>query len=166
MAQSAVQAGKAAEIAAERKFAKYSGLSSSHIFIPVAVKSLGPLADDAHRQKNDFQHSGSARNGVPVPAHLSGDSTLQRRVSYKHFHFRSVVVIPDIIIFIVIIVIMIIIIINIIMFVYSIDDITRIIDITNQHPPRMAALYTEGLSWLNCCHTRRTAVDNRTGLTS
>ena len=27
----------------------YSGLSSSHIFIPVAVESLGPLADDAHR---------------------------------------------------------------------------------------------------------------------
>ena len=46
--QSAVQAGKAAEIAAERKSAKYSGLSSSHIFIPVADESLGPLADDAH----------------------------------------------------------------------------------------------------------------------
>jgi len=37
VAQSAVQAGKAAEIAADRKSAKYSGLSSSHIFIPVAV---------------------------------------------------------------------------------------------------------------------------------
>ena len=49
VAQSAVQAGKAAMIAAERKSAKYSGLSSSHIFIPVAVESLGPLADDAHR---------------------------------------------------------------------------------------------------------------------
>jgi len=49
VAQSAVQAEKAAEIAAERKSAKYSGLSSSRIFIPVAVESLGPLADDAHR---------------------------------------------------------------------------------------------------------------------
>ena len=49
VAQSAVQAGKAAEIAAERESVKYSGLSSSHIFIPVAVESLGPLADDAHR---------------------------------------------------------------------------------------------------------------------
>ena len=49
VAQSAVQAEKAAEIAAERKSGKYSGLSSSHIFIPVAVESLGPLADDAHR---------------------------------------------------------------------------------------------------------------------
>jgi len=65
VAQSAVQAGKAAEIAAERKSAKYSG---------------------------------SARNGVPVPTHLSGDSTLQCRVSCKHFYFRSLVVIPDIII--------------------------------------------------------------------
>ena len=49
VAQSAVQAGKAAEIAAERKSANYSGLSSSHIFIPVAVEALGPLVDDAHR---------------------------------------------------------------------------------------------------------------------
>ena len=40
--------------------------------------------------------------------------TLQRRVSCKHFHFRSVIVIPDIIIFIVIIVVVIIIIIIII----------------------------------------------------
>ena len=95
VAQSAVQppAGKAAKIAAERKSAKYSGLSSSHIFIPVAVESLGQLADDAHRfitdiwQKNEFQHRGSARNGVPVPTHLSGDPTLQRRVSCKHVHF-------------------------------------------------------------------------------
>jgi len=52
-----------------------------------------------------------ARNDIPVPTHLSGDSTLQRRVSCKHFHLRSVVVIPDIIIFIVIIVVIIIIII-------------------------------------------------------
>ena len=46
VAQSALQAGRAAEIAAERKSTKYSGLSSSHIFIPVAVESLGPFADD------------------------------------------------------------------------------------------------------------------------
>ena len=49
MVQSTVQARKAAEIAAERKSAEYSSLSSSHIFILVAVESLGPLADDAHR---------------------------------------------------------------------------------------------------------------------
>jgi len=31
---------------------------------------------------------------------------------------------------------------------------------TVQHPPRRAALYTEGLSRLNCCHTRRTAIES------
>jgi len=30
--------------------------------------------------------------------------------------------------------------------------------ITEQHLPRRAALCTEGLSRLNCCHTRRTAI--------
>ena len=29
-----------------RKSAKYSSLSSSHVFCPVAVETLGPLADD------------------------------------------------------------------------------------------------------------------------
>ena len=29
-----------------------------------------------------------------------------------------------------------------------------------QHPPRRAALYTEGLSRLNCCHTWRTAIES------
>ena len=29
-----------------------------------------------------------------------------------------------------------------------------------QQPPRRAALYTEGLSRLNCCHTRRTAIES------
>ena len=120
VAQSAVQAGKAAEIAAERKSAKYSGLSSSHIFIPVAVESLGTWPIGGRRssfyyrdwQKNDFQHRGSSRNGVLVPTHFSGDSTIQRRVSCKHFHFRSVIFIPDIIIFIIIIIVVIIIIIK------------------------------------------------------
>ena len=40
--------------AAERKSAKYISLSSSHIFIPVAVESLGPLADDAHHFLNEI----------------------------------------------------------------------------------------------------------------
>jgi len=45
-------------------------------FIPVAVESLvGRRSSFYYRdwQKNDFQHRGSARNGVPVPAHLSDD---------------------------------------------------------------------------------------------
>ena len=46
--QSAVQAGSTAAAAADRKCAKYSSLSPSHFFIPVAVKTVSPLADDAH----------------------------------------------------------------------------------------------------------------------
>ena len=45
--QSAVQAGSAATAASERKTAKYSNLSSSHVFYPVVVETLGTLADDA-----------------------------------------------------------------------------------------------------------------------
>jgi len=52
------------------------------------------------------------------------------------------------------------------MFVYLNDDITRNLHVHWQNPPYRAALYTEGLSRLNCCHTRPTAVDNRIGLTS
>ncbi len=48
VSQSAVQAGSVATAASERKTAKYNNLSSSHIFFPVAVETLGPLADDAH----------------------------------------------------------------------------------------------------------------------
>ena len=47
VSHSATQAGSAATAASERKTAKYSNLSSSHVFYPVAVKTLGVLADDA-----------------------------------------------------------------------------------------------------------------------
>ena len=47
VSQSATQAGSAATAASERKTAKYSNLSSSHVFCLVAVETLGALADDA-----------------------------------------------------------------------------------------------------------------------
>ena len=47
VSQSAVQAGSAATAALVRKSAKYSSLSSSHVFCPVAVETVGPLADNA-----------------------------------------------------------------------------------------------------------------------
>ena len=40
---SSTDVGSAAKAAAVRKTAKYSALSSSHIFIPVAVETLGPI---------------------------------------------------------------------------------------------------------------------------
>jgi len=47
VSQSAIQAGSAATDASERKTANYSNLSSSHVFYPVAMETLGALADDA-----------------------------------------------------------------------------------------------------------------------
>jgi len=46
--QSATDAGSAAAAASERKSAKYSNLTSSHVFYPVAIETLGVLADEAH----------------------------------------------------------------------------------------------------------------------
>ena len=46
MSEGAVQAGSTATAASERKSAKYSSLSSSHVFVPVTVETLGPLADE------------------------------------------------------------------------------------------------------------------------
>jgi len=43
-----VEAGSAAAAASEKKSAKYSNLLSSHMFYPVAVETLGALADEAH----------------------------------------------------------------------------------------------------------------------
>jgi len=52
--RNALRAGSAAAAAAERKSAKYSSLSSSHILFPVAVNCLGSLADDARRFLNEI----------------------------------------------------------------------------------------------------------------
>ena len=43
LSTSSTDVGSAAKAAAERKTAKYSALSSCHIFIPVAVETLGPI---------------------------------------------------------------------------------------------------------------------------
>ena len=47
VSQSAIQTGSAATAASERKTAKYSNLSSRHVFCPVDVETFGALADDA-----------------------------------------------------------------------------------------------------------------------
>jgi len=54
VSRSALQAGSAAAAAAERKSAKNSSLSSSHISIPVAVESVSPLADGADHFLNEI----------------------------------------------------------------------------------------------------------------
>ena len=69
VSQSAVQAGSAATAASTRKSAKYSSLSSSHVFCPVAVETLDPLADDAQLFLTEIGrratlHTADPREGV------------------------------------------------------------------------------------------------------
>jgi hypothetical protein len=42
-----LQAGAAAESASRKKVLKYSDISSTHSFIPIAIESLGPVNEDA-----------------------------------------------------------------------------------------------------------------------
>jgi len=43
LAETSLSAGAAAESAARKKVSKYTDISRSHIFVPVAVESLGPI---------------------------------------------------------------------------------------------------------------------------
>ena len=65
VSQSAVQAGSAATAASVRKSAKYSSLSSSHVFCPVAVETLGPLADDAQLFLTEIGRRATLRTADP-----------------------------------------------------------------------------------------------------
>ena len=57
------EAGAAAEIAATRKTAKYSNLSSQHTFYPMAVETLGPLNEYARLLLSDLGRPISAASG-------------------------------------------------------------------------------------------------------
>jgi len=61
VSQSAAQAASAATAASERKLAKYSSLLSSHIFCPVAIETLGPLADEAQHFLTEIGRRATAR---------------------------------------------------------------------------------------------------------
>jgi len=75
VSQSAVQAGSAAAAASDRKIAKYSNLSSSHLFFPVAVETLSALADDGHTFIREIGRR-AALNHVPLPTLLDCDSAI------------------------------------------------------------------------------------------
>ena len=40
--------GSAAQAAAERKVLKYAGLPASHLFVPMAIETLGPINEAGH----------------------------------------------------------------------------------------------------------------------
>ena len=48
VAVSAQVTGSAAQAAAERKVSKYAGLSASHLFVPIAIETLGPINEAGH----------------------------------------------------------------------------------------------------------------------
>ena len=48
VAVSAQVTGSAAQAAAERKVSKYAGLSASHLFVSIAIETLGPINEAGH----------------------------------------------------------------------------------------------------------------------
>ena len=82
---SSVSAGKAAERAAELKVAKYSAISLSHEFLPIAFETLGPL--------NSAATSFVSTLGKRI-ANVTGDAResafLFQRLSMTLQHFHSV----------------------------------------------------------------------------
>ena len=85
VSQSAVQAGSAATAASVRKSAKYSSLSSSHVFYPVAVETLGPLADDPQLFPTEIGRRATLRT-----ANLREGMFLYQWISVAIQHFNAV----------------------------------------------------------------------------
>lgn len=56
LSQSATNAAAAAELAADRKKSKYSTISLTHHFYPIAIETLGPLCRDGAAFVNDIGH--------------------------------------------------------------------------------------------------------------
>ena len=48
VAASAQVTGSAAQAAAERIVSKYAGLPASHLFVPIAIETLGPINEAGH----------------------------------------------------------------------------------------------------------------------
>ena len=84
VSQSAVQAGSAVTAASVRKSAKYSSLSSSHVFCPVAVEMLGPLVDDAQLFMTEI-----GRKATLCTADLPEGTFLYQRISVAIQHFNT-----------------------------------------------------------------------------
>ena len=71
VSQSSQCAGSAAELAATRKSVKYSELSTSHFFVPIALESLGPYCSQALSFLCELGQRMSAVSGdVRETAHL------------------------------------------------------------------------------------------------
>jgi len=80
-----VQAASAATAASERKSAKYSSLSSSHIFYPVAIETLGPLADETQHFLTEIGRRATRCTADPREA-----AFLYQRISVAIQRFNAV----------------------------------------------------------------------------
>ena len=81
LSPSSTDIGSSAKAAAERKTAKYSDLSYSHIFIPVAVETLGPIneaGDSFLAQVGKLYHPSLMTPGdiLPLPKHICHHSAV------------------------------------------------------------------------------------------
>src|SRR5688572_6421111 len=84
LAASATRAGAAAGLAEDRKNQKYSALLDTHIFIPIAMETLGPINDkglDFYLRPgtpSDTSNRRTQRLQLLIPAYLHYNTTLQR----------------------------------------------------------------------------------------
>ena len=85
VSQSAAQAASAATAASERKSAKYSSLLSSHIFCPVVIATLGPLADEAQHLLTEIGRRATRCTADPREA-----AFLYQRISVAIQRFNAV----------------------------------------------------------------------------
>ena len=81
-AMSSVYAELVAEQSSTRKLAKYSELAISHIFVPIAMESFGPICAEAltflselGRRISVFSHRRHARNNFPFSLSTHSHST-------------------------------------------------------------------------------------------
>ena len=75
-----LSAGLVAEQSSARKVAKYSELAISHIFVPIAMESFGPIYAEAltflsELERHTCSHRRYARNNLPFSASIHSHST-------------------------------------------------------------------------------------------
>jgi len=83
--RAATGVGMVAEMAAERKLAKYSNLASNFIFQPIAVENLGAFSVSTLEFLNDLGHKLSSFSGEE-----RASSFLFQRLSVSLQRFNSV----------------------------------------------------------------------------
>ena len=85
LAKTAIEAGAAAETAADRKEAKYSQITNTHIFVPLAFETLGPINSKGAAFLSELGHSISTCTGDAQES-----AFLFQRLSVTIQHFNRI----------------------------------------------------------------------------